>query len=142
MTTEELLEEKKPDTEPKEAQKQQAPKDPAEDLRRNSRGTLPLTFPIRAASTDVTELQYDFCDLTSLEMMEALDKDGTVNLIGISNHQALYLFAATAAKCNEKVDENDVITRMSAADAVKAVTLAKLFYVASSRRAKRNTSRG
>ena len=67
-------------------------------------------------------------------MMEALDKGGTINLIGISNTQALYLFATTVAKCNKKVDFEDVCSRLSGADAIKAVQLAKLFYVASSRR--------
>ena len=138
MTTEEMLEEKQPEQSEKPAattpEKPKAPLNPADELRKSSMGTLKLTFPIRAASTDVTELAYDFCGLTSLEMMEALDKDGSLNLIGITNSQALYLFAATAAKCNEKVDEADVLARLSSADAVKAVQLAKLFYVASSRR--------
>ena len=87
----------------------------------------------------MTELNYDFCALTSLEMMDALDADGGANLFGITNRQALFLFAATAGKCNEKVDEKDVRQRLSSADAVKAVQLAKLFYAASSRRAKPNT---
>ena len=139
----EMLEEKKPEPEesfdaPKPAQPQ-APADPGGELRKASSGTLKLIFPIRAASTDVTELNYDFCGLSSLDMMEALDRDGSFNLIGITNRQALYLFAATAAKCNGKVDENDVLSRLSSADAVKAVQLAKLFYVASNRRGKKNT---
>ena len=143
MTTEEMLEEKQPEQSEKPAaptpEKPKAPLNPADELRKSSMGTLKLTFPIRAASTDVTELAYDFCGLTSLEMMEALDKDGSLNLIGITNRQALYLFAATAAKCNEKVDEADVLARLSSADAVKAVQLAKLFYVASNRRVRENT---
>ena len=143
MTTEEMLEEKQPEQAEKPdtatPEKPKAPANPADELRKSSMGTLKLTFPIRAASTDVTELAYDFCGLTSLEMMEALDKDGSLNLIGITNRQALYLFAATAAKCNEKVDEADVLARLSSADAVKAVQLAKLFYVASNRRVRENT---
>ena len=143
MTTEEMLEEKQPEQTEKPAapthEKPKTPLNPADELRKSSMGTLKLTFPIRAASTDVTELAYDFCGLTSLEMMEALDKDGSLNLIGITNRQALYLFAATAAKCNEKVDEADVLARLSSADAVKAVQLAKLFYVASNRRVRENT---
>ena len=109
MTTEEMLEEKQPEQTEKPAaptpEKPKAPANPADELRKNSMGTLKLTFPIRAASEDVNELKYDFCDLTSLEMMEALDKGGTINLIGISNTQALYLFATTVAKCNKKVEE-------------------------------------
>ena len=138
MTTEEMLEEKQPEQAEKPdaatPEKPKAPANPADELRKSSMGTLKLTFPIRAASEDVNELKYDVCDLTSLEMMEALDKGGTINLIGISNTQALYLFATTAAKCNKKVDFEDVCSRLSGADAIKAVQLAKLFYVASSRR--------
>jgi len=142
MNTEELLDEKKPEQEEKETEKpteKKAPLDPADELKTLNKGTLKLLFPLRAASTDITELHYDFCGLTSMEMMEALDKDGTVNLFGITNRQALYLFAATAGKCNDKVDANDVCSRLSGADAVKAVQLAKLFYAASSRRVSRNT---
>lgn len=142
MTPDEILDNKTPEPEAKETQPQATSQNAADKMRKNFKGTLKLTFPLRAASADITELQYDFCDLTSLEMIEALDKDSIINMFGISNRQALFLFAATAEKCNEKVDAMDVVYRLSAADVVKAVQLAKLFYAASFRAEKKNTSHG
>lgn len=122
---------------------------PAQRLRELTSGKLKLLKPFRAHSEDVTELEYDFCGLTTEEMMTALDSAPVNNLFAISNQQAMALFAATAAKCAPKVkgekrrvyDAIDIKRGMGAADAVKAIQLAKLFYNASSQAGGKNISK-
>lgn len=121
-----------------------------EQLRELCRGTMKLMTPIRAHGEDVNEISYDFCGLTSSEMMDALDSVPVNNMFAISNRQALALFAATAEKCapmtqeggrkSRLYDKKD-IERMGAADSVKAVQLAKLFYTASSQAGNSNISK-
>ena len=144
-------EKKAPDQEEKGKQKKTA-EDPGALLRDLCKGTLRLLAPIRAHDQDVTELQFDFCGLTSEELLDALDSDRDYsNIFGISNRQALALFAYTCAK-NAPVtedggmktrlyDEKDVLRRIGPADSVKAMQLAKLFYNASSRAGSNNISR-
>lgn len=126
--------------------------DPAEQLRELCRGTLKLMTPIRAHSQDVNEIKFDFCALTGMEMMDALDSVPTVNnMFGVTNKQAIALFAATAEKCAPMIDDGgkltklydakDVKGRLGAADAVKAMQLAKLFYNASSQAGNNNISK-
>ena len=135
-----------------ESQEKKTISDPAEQLRELCRGTLKLMNPIRAHSQDVTEIRFDFCGLNGMDMMDALDSVPTVNnMFGITNKQAMALFAATAEKCAPQVsdggittrlyDAKDVKSRMSAADAIKAMQLAKLFYNASSQAGNNNISR-
>lgn len=125
---------------------------PAEQLRELCRGKLVLMEPIRARGQDVTELHFDFCALTGNEMMDALDSvPSSRNMFEINNRQAVALFAATAGKCapadedggkNSKLyDAKDVAERIGAADSVKAMQLAKLFYNASSQAGNRNISK-
>ena len=135
-----------------EPEKRKTPLDPFEILRDLTRGTLKLMKPIRAHGQDVTEIKYDFCSLTSLELMEALDSAPVSNMMAVSNRQALALFAATAAKYAPIVEEDGMKTRLfdekdiekniGPADAVEAVQLAKLFYIASSRAGSANISKG
>ena len=126
--------------------------DPGEQLRELCRGTMKLMSPFRAHSQDITEIKFDFCGLTGMEMMDALDSTPVVNnMFGITNRQALALFAATAEKCapmakdggvkTRLYDAKDVKSRLGAADAVKAMQLAKLFYNASSQAGNNNISR-
>ena len=148
-----LLDEEKKDAEAEEEQKgKEAISDPAEQLRELCKGTLKLMSPIRAHGQDVKEIKYDFCDLTGMEMMDALDSVATINnMFGISNKQAMALFAATAEKCAPMVDDGgkltrlfdakDVKARLGAADSVKAMQLAKLFYNASSQAGNSNISK-
>ena len=134
-----------------EGKKQEPMTNPIDQLRELTRGSLKLMRPIRAMGQDVTELRFDFCDLTSREMMEALDSVMVNNMFAISNEQAMALFAATAAKNAPMIekgamkvslyDAKDILT-MSAVDAVKAVQLAKLFYSASSQAGNKNISKG
>lgn len=124
--------------------------DPMAQLRELCRGTLKLMAPFRAHGEDVNEVTYDFCGLTSAEMMDALDSVPVNNMFTISNKQALALFAATAEKNAPMVedggrktrlfDKRDVM-RMGAADSVKAVQIAKLFYVASGQAGNNNISK-
>ena len=126
--------------------------DPAEQLRELCRGVLKLMTPIRAHSQDVKEIKFDFCAMTGMEMMDALDSVPTVNnMFGVTNKQAIALFAATAEKCAPIIDDGgkltklydakDVKGRLGAADAVKAMQLAKLFYNASSQAGNNNISK-
>lgn len=126
--------------------------DPAEQLRELCRGILKLMTPIRAHGLDVKEIKFDFCSLTGMEMMDALDSVPMINnMFGITNKQAMALFAATAEKCAPYVDDGgtrtrlydakDVKARLGSADSVKAMQLAKLFYNASSQAGNMNISK-
>lgn len=105
-----------------------------------TKGTLKLSTPIRAKSQDVTELQYDFSKLTGWEYVEAMDADVTArNVFKISNKQALCLFAAAAGKATLDVDATDIKERIGAVDALRAVQLATVFLITSTRAANQNT---
>lgn len=105
-----------------------------------TKGTLKLSTPIRAKSQDVTELQYDFSKLTGWEYVEAMDTDVTArNVFKISNKQALCLFAAAAGKATPDVDATDIKERIGAVDALRAVQLATVFLITSTRAANQNT---
>ena len=137
-------EEQKENEEKKADEKEKKNMTPAEALRELTTGTLELMQPFRAHSQDVKKIRFDFCGLTTEEMMDALDSVPVNNVFAINNAQALALFAATAAKCAPELDEEgsvrktrlydarDIKQRLGPADAVKAVQLAKLFYNASS----------
>lgn len=139
-------EEKKPD----ETEKKVID-DPGEMLRELCRGRIKLMYPFRAHSQDITEISYDFCSLTGEEMMDALDSVPTNNLLAISNKQAIALFATTAEKQAPMIqdgghmirlyDAKDVKKGLMAADSVKAVQLAKLFFNASSQAGNKNISK-
>lgn len=124
--------------------------DPMAQLRELCRGTMKLMAPFRAHGEDVKEVTYDFCGLTSAEMMDALDSVPVNNMFTISNKQALALFAVTAEKNAPMVDDGGRKTRlfdkrdvmrMGAADSVKAVQIAKLFYLASGQAGNNNISK-
>ena len=105
-----------------------------------TKGTLKLSTPIRAKSQDITELQYDFSKLTGWEYVEAMDADVTArNVFKISNKQALCLFAAAAGKATLDVDATDIKERIGAVDALRAVQLATVFLITSTRAANQNT---
>lgn len=125
--------------------------DAGDQLRKLTRGTLTLLHPFKSHDQDVTEIKFDFCNLTGNEMMDALDSANVNNMFNISNEQAMALFAATAAKCAPWIDDGriktrlydakDVKARLGAADAVKALQLAKLFYHASGQAGNNNISK-
>lgn len=108
--------------------------DPQEQIRKLGKGTLTLDTPIKAGDKDVTELHYDFSKLTGWEYADAMDKDsGGSNIFRITNKQAMLLFAATAGKETDGIDATDIRERIGVADSIKAVQLATVFFVASTR---------
>ncbi len=107
---------------------------PQEQIHKMAKGKMTLETPIRAGGVDVTELQYDFTRLTGREYADAMDKDsGMMNMFRMSNKQALYLFAAAAAKETSGIDATDISDRIGVQDSIKAVQLATVFFVASAR---------
>lgn len=109
--------------------------DPDEQIRRYGKGKLTLKTPILADGKDVTELEYDFTALTGMEFVSAIDRgmDGGNSGFRIAATQAFNLFAAAADKATRGIDATDIRRGMSAEDSVKAVQLATVFFVASSR---------
>ena len=109
-------------------------------LESTTKGTFKLNTPIRAASQDVNELEYDFTKLTGWEYVEAMDADmAAKNIFKVSQKQALCLFAAAAAKATPNVDATDIKERIGAVDAMRAVQLTTVFLVSSARAANQNT---
>lgn len=98
------------------------------------KGRLELEKPIIAGDEEITELVYDFMDLTGMEYTDAMDSDPNAQqMYRITYRQALALFAKAAAKQTDKVDTRDIIERIGMTDAVEAVQLATLFFSASTR---------
>ena len=108
--------------------------DPNEAVKALSAGKLILFKPFLADDKEVTELNYDFEHLGGPEMMKAMDRGARNggNAFRITNEQALELFIASAGKETEGCDADDVRRGLSSVDAVKAVQLATVFFVASS----------
>ena len=146
----ELLDEKQERAADAAAEKKQAISDPGEQLRKLCSGTMTLMHPFKAHDQEVQEIKFDFCSMTGSEMMDALDSAPANNMFTITNAQAMAMFAATAAKCapfiedgnikSRLYDARDVKARLGAADAVKAIQLAKLFYHAAGQVGGKNTS--
>lgn len=103
-------------------------------VREMSHGKLILGEPFTADDVEITELHFDFMNLTGIEMMDAIDRGATDkgSAFRISNRQALELFIASAAKETEGVDAGDIRRGLSPMDSVKAVQLATVFFVTSS----------
>ena len=106
----------------------------AQEVMRQGKGILHLETPILAGDEKITELVYDFTDLTGMEYVDAMDDDMNAQQIyRITYRQALALFAKAAAKQTENVDMRDIIERIGITDAVEGVQLATLFFSASTR---------
>lgn len=99
-----------------------------------SRGKLKLFRPFIADDAEITELAYDFENLGGPELVRAMDRGAANggNAFRITSEQALELFIASAGKETEGCDAADVRRGLSSVDAVKAVQLATVFFVASS----------
>lgn len=131
--------------------KKLSPEEQLQELRKLCSGTLRLMAPFRAHGQDVKEVPFDFCALSGMDMVNALDEALTNNLFAISNSQAMALFAAAVEKCAPTVSENgmttklydakDIKKRFSAPDISYALRIAKLFYSASSQAGSNNFSR-
>ena len=101
---------------------------------REGKGIFKLNTPIISGDEEITELPYDFTSLTGLEYTDAMDSDIRArDLQKITYRQGLALFATAAAKYSERLDMHDIVERIGAADAVEAVEIASLFFVASAR---------
>ena len=121
-----------------------------EHLNRISVGKMKLLQPIRAAGQDITELKWNFRNLTGWEFASAMDCDSASNVFRITNKQALGLFAASAAKETtikndggveiHPLDAQDIRQRIGIDDCVKAVQIAAVFFVASAREANKRIS--
>ena len=87
-----------------------------------------------AAINEITELVYDFTEMTGLEYAAAMDNDANAQQIyRITYRQGLALFATAAAKQTEGVDMRDIMEGIGLTDAVEGVQLATSFFAASTR---------
>lgn len=106
----------------------------ANEAMREGKGRLRLEKPIVSGDQEITELVYDFTDMTGLDYTSAMDSDpNAMQAFKITYRQALALFAASAARHTEMVDTQDIIERIGMTDAVEGVQLATLFFSASTR---------
>lgn len=123
-----------------QAEKQATPQDVVAQV---ARGKLVLDVPILSKGENVTELHYDFLALTGYEYADAMDSDATSksDSFHLTNRQALSLFAAAAVKQTEGIDREVVIRGLSIGDTIKAVQIATVFFVASSRAGNRRITK-
>lgn len=135
-----------------EKEKKETPEEIGAQLRELCRGKLKLMQPMRVHGQEVKEIEYDFCGLTGMEMMDAMDSAGNAaNMFTLTNKQAMALFAETAEKCAPMIQEGHTLIRLydkrdikeglAAADSVAAVQVAKLFYRASNQVGAQNISK-
>lgn len=105
-----------------------------------SKGTMALAAPLYDGEKEIHELEYDFLKLKGLEMADAIDSAsaGDGNPFELTNRQALALFAAAAGKehCpNNGLMRKEIQERLGIRDAINAMRIARLFFVASVRAA-------
>ena len=106
----------------------------ANEAIKEGKGRLRLETPILANDEEITELVYDFTDITGMEYVAAMDSDpNAMQIFKITYRQGLALFAAAAAKQTEAVDSRDIMERIGMTDAVEGVQLATLFFSSSTR---------
>lgn len=101
---------------------------------KEGRGKLELKSPFSVGDTEITELEYDFNELTGLEYADAMDSDAKANTAyKVTYRQGLALFACAAAKQTPGVDMRDILEKLGAEDSVEAVQLGTLFFSVSTR---------
>lgn len=106
----------------------------AQEAMSQGKGRLRLEKPIQSGDEEITELIYDFTEMTGVEYTDAMDSDqNAVGNYRITYRQALALFAKAAAKQTERLDMQDILSKIGVTDAVEAVQLATLFFNASTR---------
>ena len=109
---------------------------------REGKGRLQLEKPIVKGDKEITELAYDFTDMTGVEYTIAMDSDMNAReTFKITYRQSLALFAAAAAKHTKGLDSLDIIENIGMSDAVEGVQLATSFFVASTRAGRLRISR-
>ena len=112
------------------------------EIIKTGKGRLRLEKPITAHDKEITELIYDFTELTGMEYTEAMDSGmQSNNVYSITYRQALSLFAKAAAKQTEDVDMNDIISQLGVTDSLEGVQLATLFFNASTRAGRQRISK-
>lgn len=117
--------------------------DPQKVVEQVARGKLTLSKPILSKGVNYDVLHYDFLALTGFEYADAMDSDASRNAdsFHLTNRQALSLFAVAVSKVTEDVDKEAVIRGLSIGDTIKAVQLATVFFVTSSRAGNRRITR-
>lgn len=100
----------------------------------SGKGIFKLEKPIVHGEKEITELPYDFMELTGIEYMDAMDSDRLGNQLGkISTKQAMFLFAYAAAKYVPELDAKDIVEQIGATDCMSVVQFATSFFVAAVR---------
>lgn len=112
------------------------------EVMRDGRGKLELKAPFTIGDDEITELEYDFNELSGLEYAEAMDSDpkGTT-AFKVTYRQGLALFACAAAKQTEGVDMKDILEKLGSEDGVEAVQLGTLFFSVSTREGQQRISK-
>lgn len=106
----------------------------AQEAMGQGKGRLRLEKPIQSGDEEIAELVYDFTEMTGVEYTDAMDSDqNAVGTYRITYRQALALFAKAAAKQTERLDMQDILSKIGVTDAVEATQLATLFFNASTR---------
>ena len=114
----------------------------ANEAMSEGKGILRLEKPIMSGDKEITELPYDFNELTGMEYTDAMDSDANAQQIyRITYRQGLALFAMAAAKQSDRLDRRDIVERIGVTDAVEGVQLATLFFSASTRAGQLRISR-
>lgn len=142
MTSEQIKDTtQEPQTQEANPQDNQPQKTPEEILAEIARGKMTLLQPLRAAGQDITELRWNFRNLTGWEYADAMDCDASSNAFHLSTRQAIALFAASAAKETTIKDETgreihpldaqDIRRRLSIDDSMKAAQSASAFFYTS-----------
>ena len=103
---------------------------PTEAAEKVSKGRFKLLVPIEDGEQKYDELVYDFNRLTGWELARAIDSgaDRNANPSNVTDTQALSLFAVAVAKCTGGLDEKDIKERLSAQDAIAAISVASIFF--------------
>lgn len=127
----------------KQAEEEREKLKSALEAMREGKGRLALETPILAGDKEITELVYDFTELTGMEYTEAMDASPNAgqSLSGLSYRQGLSLFAKAAAKQNEGLDMQDIVSRIGATDAAEAIELASIFFGSSIRAGRKRISK-
>lgn len=113
-----------------QATEQPAAMTPVEAAEAVASGKFKLLVPIVDGEQEYAELRYDFNKLTGWELARAIDSgaDRNANPNSMTDVQALSLFAAAAAKATGGLDAQDIKDRMSAMDAIAAISVASIFF--------------
>lgn len=104
------------------------------DPSKYAKGTLTLEKPIQDGENTITELKWDFSNITGTEYCDAMDMDPNgSNVFRLTTKQALYLFATAAGKATPGLDAKDIRTRIGMMDANAAIQATIVFFNTSSR---------